>query len=48
MTFSQNLDGVLTSGWYDDFKTQLKYITLQHYPQNKYVCLLDKHVNVLI
>lgn len=25
---------VLESGWFDDFKEQLKYITLQHYPQN--------------
>ena len=37
MCDGQNLDAVLTSGWYDDFKDQLKYITLQHYPQDKCV-----------
>ncbi|KAI0796859.1 glycoside hydrolase family 79 protein [Abortiporus biennis] len=25
---------VLQSGWYDQFKKYLKYVTLQHYPQN--------------
>lgn len=29
-----DLDGVLTSGWYTSFQDVLKYITLQHYPQN--------------
>ncbi|KAI0772045.1 glycoside hydrolase family 79 protein [Trametes elegans] len=29
-----NLDGVLNSGWLDRFAERLKYITLQHYPQN--------------
>ncbi|GJE84970.1 glycoside hydrolase family 79 protein [Phanerochaete sordida] len=29
-----DLDGVLTSGWLSSFQDRLKYITLQHYPQN--------------
>ncbi|KIY49365.1 hypothetical protein FISHEDRAFT_41784 [Fistulina hepatica ATCC 64428] len=29
-----NLEDILTSGYLDQFKDDLKYITLQHYPQN--------------
>ncbi|EJF62805.1 hypothetical protein BD309DRAFT_1015125 [Dichomitus squalens] len=29
-----NLASVLQSGWFDQYKQQLKYITLQHYPQD--------------
>ncbi|EKM59829.1 glycoside hydrolase family 79 protein [Phanerochaete carnosa HHB-10118-sp] len=29
-----DLNAVLTSGWLSDFQDRLKYITLQHYPQN--------------
>ncbi|KAI1786674.1 hypothetical protein LXA43DRAFT_975650 [Ganoderma leucocontextum] len=29
-----DLAGVLQSGWLDQYKQQLKYITLQHYPQD--------------
>ncbi|PSR75048.1 hypothetical protein PHLCEN_2v9378 [Hermanssonia centrifuga] len=32
---SWDLSAVLTSGWLSDFNDRLKYITLQHYPQNK-------------
>ncbi len=34
MHFRQDLAPVLQSGWLDQYKQQLKYITLQHYPQN--------------
>ena len=34
MHFRQDLAPVLQSGWLDQYKQQLKYITLQHYPQD--------------
>ncbi|KZT29338.1 glycoside hydrolase family 79 protein [Neolentinus lepideus HHB14362 ss-1] len=44
-----DLGAVLTSGWQSDFLDDLKYITLQHYPQNncfgKYQYQLDYYLN---
>ncbi|KAI0700786.1 glycoside hydrolase family 79 protein [Cytidiella melzeri] len=31
---SWDFESVLTSGWLDDFSSHLKYLTLQHYPQD--------------
>ncbi|EPQ59016.1 hypothetical protein GLOTRDRAFT_70128 [Gloeophyllum trabeum ATCC 11539] len=44
-----DLEALLTSGWQSDFQDVLKYITLQHYPQNNcfgsYQYQLDYYLN---